>query len=182
MNKEQAVIKKYENRRMYDTKHSRYVNLDEIAEMIRKGTDVKIVDARTGEDLTRITLTQIIVEDAKQGPAGLPLELLKQLIVASDHVGKEFIMWYLKSAFDAYQKLQNTISGGFSEVQTAAMSPVEALKNFLRGPEERKPENTEIEELRRRLSELETRTGDGRSKRNRGNGRRATAKRAKTKS
>ena len=55
-----------------------------------------MVDASTGEDLTRVILTQIIVEDAKDQPSGLPLELLRQLIVASDRAGQEFIMWYLE--------------------------------------------------------------------------------------
>lgn len=145
----QVVIKKYGNRRLYDTSSSTYVNLDDLAKMVRNGTDVKVVDATTGEDLTRVTLTQIIVEDAKDQPSGLPLELLKQLIVASDHVGKEFIMWYLKSAFDAYQKMQGALQSGIAGVA----SPVDTLRNFLRGPE--KPEGNETQELRRRLAELE---------------------------
>ena len=71
-----------------------------------------MVDAKTGEDLTRVVLTQIIVEDAKDQPTGLPLELLRQLIMASDRAGQEFIMWYLKSAFDAYEKVQETVETG----------------------------------------------------------------------
>ena len=106
-----VVIKKYGNRRLYDTSASRYINLDEIAALVRDGTEVQVVDVKTGEDLTRVTLTQIIAENAKDQPAGLPLELLRQLVIASDHVGQEFIMWYLKSAFDTYQKLQNLHSG-----------------------------------------------------------------------
>jgi polyhydroxyalkanoate synthesis repressor PhaR len=81
-----VVIKKYGNRRLYDSSNSRYVNLDDIAEFIRAGKDVQVVDAKTGQDLTRVTLTQIITEDAKDKPTGLPLELLRQLIVASDEV------------------------------------------------------------------------------------------------
>ncbi|MGA7358888.1 MAG: polyhydroxyalkanoate synthesis regulator DNA-binding domain-containing protein, partial [Candidatus Sulfotelmatobacter sp.] len=102
-----VLIKKYGNRRLYDSSNSKYVNLDEIAEFIRAGKDVQVVDAKTGQDLTRVTLTQIITEDAKDKPTGLPLELLRQLIVASDEVRQEFVMWYLKSAFDTYQKVQD---------------------------------------------------------------------------
>ena len=91
-----VVIKKYGNRRLYDSSNSKYVNLDDIAEFIRAGKDVQVVDAKTGQDLTRVTLTQIITEDAKDKPTGLPLELLRQLIVASDEVRQEFVMWYLK--------------------------------------------------------------------------------------
>lgn len=153
-----VVIKKYGNRRLYDASRSRYVNLDDIALLIRKGTDVQVVDAKTGEDLTQVTLMQIVAESAKGGPEGLPLELLRQLIVASDHVGREFIMWYMKSAIEAYEKLQTTLSSGLSEVQAAATSPVDSIRNFLRGGSEaQKPENNEVRELQRRIAELESR-------------------------
>src|SRR5208282_6355373 len=93
---------KYGNRRLYDSSNSQYVNLDDIAGLVREGKPVQVVDAKTGQDLTRVTLTQIITEDAKEKQTGLPLELLRQLIVASDEVRQEFVMWYLKSAFDTY--------------------------------------------------------------------------------
>ena len=123
-----VVIKKYPNRRLYDTSASRYINLEDIGEFVRQGKDVQVVDAQTGEDLTRVTLTQIIMEDAKQQPTGLPLELLKQLIVSSDRMGREFIMWYLKSAYDAYQAVQSKLHTGISDVQAAAISPINMVK------------------------------------------------------
>src|SRR6202795_2723133 len=125
------LIKKYGNRRLYDSSNSKYVNLEDIAAFIREGRDVKVVDAKTGQDLTRVTLTQIITEDAKEKQTGLPLELLRQLIVASDEVRQEFVMWYLKSAFDTYQKLQDTVQNRLSEVQSAILSPVDLMKRFL---------------------------------------------------
>ena len=73
-----ALIKKYGNRRLYDTTGSRYVNLDEVAGFIRQGKDVQVLDAKTGKDLTRVVLTQIITDDARDKPTGLPLELLRQ--------------------------------------------------------------------------------------------------------
>ena len=73
-----VVIKKYENRRLYDTANSRYINLEEIAQMVRSGTSVQVLDAKSGEDLTRVVLTQIIVEDAKGRESGLPLDILRQ--------------------------------------------------------------------------------------------------------
>src|SRR5579863_1185302 len=152
-----VVIKKYANRRLYDTSNSRYINLEDIAALVRNGKQVKVVDASTGEDLTRVTLTQIIVEDAKDQPAGLPLELLRQLIVASDRVGQEFIMWYLKSAFDAYQNVQSSLQTRFSELQSAALSPIQAVKGFLQTPvaDQSSDSSKELMELRRRLAELE---------------------------
>jgi polyhydroxyalkanoate synthesis repressor PhaR len=149
-----VVIRKYANRRLYDTSSRKYVNLDEIAALIRQGAEVQVVDAKTGQDLTRVVLTQIIVEDAKGQPAGLPLELLRQLIVASDRTGQEFIMWYLKAAFDAYHKVQDTLQSGFNEMRTAAMSPLGLVKTFLGGTPPPETDG-ELERLRRRNTELE---------------------------
>jgi len=157
-----VIIKKYGNRRLYDTAASRYINLDDIAALIREGKDVRVVDAKTGQDLTRVTLTQIITEDAKDKPTGLPLELLRQLIVASDEVRQEFIMWYLKSAFDTYQKVQDAVQSRLGEVQSAILSPVEMMKQFLGGPPppSTKPE-PELDALRQRVAELEARLEKG---------------------
>ena len=143
-----VVIKKYGNRRLYDTSTSRYINLEEIAGLVRSGKEVRVVDAKTGEDLTRVTLTQIIVEDARGGPTGLPLELLRQLIVASDRVGREFVMWYLNSAFNAYQKVQDSLQSGLSEVRSAALSPLQMMKSSIQG------EAADNKALRKRIAEL----------------------------
>ncbi|HET7891975.1 MAG TPA: polyhydroxyalkanoate synthesis regulator DNA-binding domain-containing protein [Candidatus Sulfotelmatobacter sp.] len=159
------VIKKYGNRRLYDTASSRYVNLDDLAAHIRAGRDLQVVDAKTGQDLTRVILTQIITEDAKDKPTGLPLELLRQLIIASDEVRQEFLMWYLKSAFDTYQKLQDTVQNRLSEVQSAILSPVDLMKRFL-GTTSGSPTDaeSEVEALRRRVAELEGQSGKSRRK------------------
>jgi len=148
-----VVIRKYANRRLYDTSAGRYVNLDDLAALIRNGEDVRVVDATNGEDLTRVVLTQIIVEDAKGQPTGLPLELLRQLIVASDRAGQEFIMWYLKSAFDSYRNVQHTVEARLSDVRSAAMAPLSMMKNIL-GAGMPAPED-ELDRLRRRVAELE---------------------------
>ena len=153
-------IKKYGNRRLYDTAGSCYVNLDAIADLIREGKEVQIVDAKTGQDLTRVTLTQIITEDAKDKPTGLPLELLRQLIIASDEVRQEFVMWYLKSAFDSYQKVQDAVQNRLGEVQSAILSPVETMQRFLGtavSPPPPAEGGTELNALRKRVAELEAR-------------------------
>lgn len=147
-----ALIKRYPNRRLYDTSARRYVNLGDIAAAVRRGADVKVVDAKTGEDLTRVVLTQIIVEDAREQPGGLPVELLRQIISASDHAGREFLSWYLTSAFDAYKKVQNTVESRLNEVRSAALSPLNIMKSLLNVPAE-----DELAQMRTRLAELETR-------------------------
>jgi len=151
-----VVIKKYPNRRLYDTSASRYINLEDIAAFVREGRDLQVVDAQTGEDLTRVTLAQIIMEDARQQPTGLPLELLRQLIVSSDRMGREFIMWYLKSA---------------SDVQAAALSPLNMVKNFIhtqtapnQPPQPQADSSNELRQLRERLAELEARMQEAKPK------------------
>lgn len=77
---ETRVIKRYANRKLYDTQHSRYVTLDQIAEMIRGGDDVKIVDNKSKEDLTSVTLAQIIFEEEKRQKSFLPLQAMRNII------------------------------------------------------------------------------------------------------
>jgi polyhydroxyalkanoate synthesis repressor PhaR len=74
------IIKRYANRKLYDTEHSRYVTLDQISEMIRNGDDVKIVDNKTKEDLTTVTLAQIIFEEEKKQRSFLPLNAMRNII------------------------------------------------------------------------------------------------------
>jgi len=178
MDSAKVVIRKYGNRRLYDTSSSRYINLEDIAAMIRNGTDVQIVDAKTGVDLTGATLTQIIAEDAKDKPGGLPLELLRQLIIASDHVGQEFIMWYLKSAFDTYHQVQDSLKNRLNQVGSAALSPLQTMREFLQSPPPQPSPDSSIElaELRARVAELEARQTGVKSKTKPGKKRRRAAK------
>ncbi|HET9837059.1 MAG TPA: polyhydroxyalkanoate synthesis regulator DNA-binding domain-containing protein [Candidatus Angelobacter sp.] len=166
MKTQATVIKKYGNRRLYDTAAKQYVNLDDIAALIRQGAEVKVVDATTGEDLTRVTLTQIISEDAKDRPTGLPLELLRQLIVASDHARQEFIMWYLKSAFDTYQTVKDAVEHRLANMQSTLMSPAEAVKRFMAtaAPPSAAGSPTELEALREKVANLEARLKKPRAK------------------
>ena len=169
MKPQKVVIKKYANRRLYDTSGSRYINLEDVAALVRNGKDLQVVDAKTGQDVTRVTLTQIIVEDAKGQPTGLPLELLRQLIVASDRVGQEFIMWYLKSAFDAFQKVQSSVQSRLNEVRSAALSPLDTMKNLMKGSaqENATEPGEELPKRRKRISELEGRQQKPKGKRKR---------------
>ena len=155
-----VIIKKYANRRLYDTTNSRYVNLDDVAALVRDDRNVQVVDAKTGQDLTRVTLTQIITENTKERPGGLPLELLRQIIMASDQVGQEFLTWYLKSAFDTYQKVQDAVQNRFTQVESAILSPVETMRRLLGTARQSAPldsqSNSEVAALQRRVAELES--------------------------
>ena len=168
-----VVIRKYANRRLYDTSGSRYVNLEDIAALIRNGTEVQVIDAKTGQDLTRVTLTQIILEDAKGEPSGLPLDLLRQLIVASDTVRREF----MKSAFDTYSKMQEAVQSGLSEVRSAALSPLSplgAMSSLVQGiaSSGQRDESAEVQELRQRLADLEKRVAKPKRRRKHRTGKR----------
>lgn len=77
---EVRIIKRYANRKLYDTQHSRYVTLDQISEMIRNGDDVKIIDNKSKEDLTSVTLAQIIFEEEKKQRSFLPLQAMRNII------------------------------------------------------------------------------------------------------
>jgi polyhydroxyalkanoate synthesis repressor PhaR len=84
---EARIIKRYANRKLYDTQHSRYVTLDQISEMIRNGDDVKIIDNKSKEDLTSVTLAQIIFEEEKKQRSFLPLQAMRNII---QHGGESF--------------------------------------------------------------------------------------------
>jgi polyhydroxyalkanoate synthesis repressor PhaR len=96
-----VLIKKYGNRRLYDTGDSRYVTLEELAAKIRAGHDLRVVDAQTGEDLTQATLTQIVLETGNAAKF-LPVQLLTQMIRLSDDALAEFFSRYVTGALDLY--------------------------------------------------------------------------------
>lgn len=105
---ETRTIKKYGNRRLYCTLESRYVNLAEVAAMLRDGQEVQVVDAKSGADLTRQVLTQIIIEDSRHDD-GPPLDFLRQLVRTTDQANKDFLQWYLGHATEAFKKIQDTV-------------------------------------------------------------------------
>lgn len=100
------LVKKYGNRRLYDTDTSRYVTLDEIAERVHHGEDIRVVDAKTGHDLTQTVLAQIILES--RGAAKLlPVPLLKQLVRMRDDALADFFGRYVTWALEVYLRLRS---------------------------------------------------------------------------
>jgi len=104
------VIKKYPNRRLYDTEESRYITVDELTVRIRKGRDVRVVDARTEEDLTQSTLVQVLLEGGRTHL--LPTPLLTQLVRMGDDALAEFfgrwMTWALEVYFAVRQQAQSS--------------------------------------------------------------------------
>src|SRR6476659_403622 len=104
-----VTIKKYANRRLYDTESSTYITLDRLAAMVREGREFEVVDAKSGEDITRQVLTQIIVDEEARGATMLPLNFLKQLIGLYGNSMQNFVPSYLEAAMDAFQRNQSAV-------------------------------------------------------------------------
>jgi len=169
MNNQPVLIKKYNDRRLYDTSASRYVTLEDIARMVRQGIDVEVRDRRSGKDVTSIILTQIISEDARDRESTLPLQLLQQIVRASDRASHEFISWYLSTTLELYQKAQETVRTRISDAKAAVSAPFDFLRGLLAGqtwppatptPPTAPAEDPVVEKLRRRVEELEARLAE----------------------
>jgi len=107
-NNDAIIIKKYANRRLYNTGASSYVTLDDLAQMVKDGEDFVVQDAKTGEDITRSVLTQIIVEEeAKGGQTLLPISFLRQLIAFYGQGMQGIVPQYLESAMSAFTAQQD---------------------------------------------------------------------------
>jgi polyhydroxyalkanoate synthesis repressor PhaR len=104
-----VVVKKYANRRLYNTATSSYVTLDDLARMIKEGGDFVAYDAKTGEDLTRSVLTQIIVEQEQKGQNLLPISFLRQLISLYGDSMQFLVPGYLEQAMVAFAQNQEQI-------------------------------------------------------------------------
>ena len=115
----QIVIKKYANRRLYNTGSSSYVTLEHLAEMVKQGLDFVVYDARTNDDITRQVLTQIIFEAENSGQNMLPIQFLRQLIKLYGHQVQAFVPGYLEMSLDAFAKQQDSlreqVGGGFAK-------------------------------------------------------------------
>ena len=166
MKPKSILIRKYENRRLYDATNSKYVNLDEVAKMMQNGDTVQVVDATTGEDITRLILTQIIVEDAKTPDSIFPMDVLRQMVIASGKASQESALQYMRAMLDISQNAYRAMAppiNPFEFIQRKDASaadgpqipPVGHARNRSRDPA-KKPEAAEVDELKRRLAELET--------------------------
>lgn len=100
------IIKKYANRRLYDTSTSSYVTLEHLSELVREGHDFEVRDAKTGEDLTRQVLTQIIFEKENKGQGALPLNFLRQLIGFYGGGAQAFLPPFLEMSMNSFAEAQ----------------------------------------------------------------------------
>jgi len=157
-----VTIKKYANRRLYDTESSTYITLDRLAEMVREGREFEVVDAKSGEDITRQVLTQIIVDEEARGATMLPINFLKQLIGLYGNSMQNFVPSYLEAAMDAFQRNQTNMRDAFgsnmlADLAKRNMAMFEDASRALAGKvkEEAKPSGSEVDQLRAELAALQ---------------------------
>lgn len=121
-----VTIKKYANRRLYNTAKSSYVTLEHLAQMVRDGQDFVVYDAKSGDDITRSVLTQIIFEEEAKGATMLPVNFLRQLIRLYGDTLQGVVPSYLEASMDAFARNQETMR---SQMR-AAMGANPAYANF----------------------------------------------------
>lgn len=114
------LIKRYQNRKLYDTRNSTYVTLDDIARLVKAGEDVQIIDNKSDEDLTGVTLTQIIFEEGKKKKSLLPLGTLKKIIQDGGGTIKDF-----------FEKTIDTGVSSFSKAKEEAEKVIDRIKDEL---------------------------------------------------
>ncbi len=168
-----AVIKKYGNRRLYDTQASVYITLEELADRIRRGLDVRVVDAKTNADLTQATLAQIILESRRASEL-LPVPLLVQLIRMGDDALAEFLGRYLTGALELYLQAKqgaqatapfnpfaqlpftatNAFARMFSGFPVPGVPGAAAAPEAPKAPPPAAPRGEDVADLRRELDEL----------------------------
>ena len=153
---EPIIIKRYENRKLYDSSRSAYVTLEEIAEMIRGGKQVKVVDARTNEDLTKGTLALIILEGERQKKNLLPLSFMYQLIKYGESIQGVF-QEYLSSGLDAFLASQQEAQKRLREWAEGRLEKESRSEQPKAGSNREASLKDEVDQLKRKLEELEHR-------------------------
>lgn len=146
--RETKVIKRYQNRKLYDTQDSCYVTLEDIRDMIKEGQDIQIIDNATKEDLTSVTFAQIIFEEEKKQKGILPLNTFKQIIASGGEVLKEFAQKSWESGFKEIQQVKTFVDKQIKPT-------VESLQSIPTVAQEIRQLKTKIETLERKLKEYE---------------------------
>ena len=128
---EKIMLKKYANRRLYDTQRSRYVTLNEVAEQIRNGQQVEVIDAKTKADVTAFILTQIILEEAKNKNVLLPVPFLYMIIRYGDNMLVDFFENYLQQAIKGYLTYKSSMDEQFKKWLDMGMGMSEVAQKSL---------------------------------------------------
>ena len=162
-----VTIKKYANRRLYNTESSSYITLEHLAEMVRQKREFKVIDAKSGDDITHNVLTQIIMEEEARGTTMLPVNFLRQLIGMYGNSMQAAVPQYLEASLEAFQRNQSQLgeamagalaANPFAEMARRNMEMFAAAAGSGGKAEEAATEEAargELAELRAELAELQ---------------------------
>ncbi|HEX6374731.1 MAG TPA: polyhydroxyalkanoate synthesis repressor PhaR [Allosphingosinicella sp.] len=159
-----VIIKKYANRRLYDTESSSYITLERLAEMVRQKREFKVVDAKSGEDITHNVLTQIIMDEESRGQTLLPVSFLRQLIGMYGGQMQSMLPQYLEASLEAFQRnqsqLRETLAGAFAanpfaELARRNMELFQSAAGGRASPPGEGGREAELERLRAELAALQ---------------------------
>lgn len=134
-NSDRVLIKRYGNRRLYNTETSSYVNYEEVVKLIRDGHDIQVIDSKTKVDVTKAVLMQVILEEEKHHRNLLPLPFLFQLIRSREEAAQDFFKNYLASSFEAYLKTKEEFDRRFRGMLEMTASAPQLWEKLVPGAE-----------------------------------------------
>ena len=129
------IIKRHGNRRLYNTETKSYVNYADLAKIVRDGSDVKVVDSSSGEDVTKAVLIQVILEEEKKNKTVLPTEFLFQLLRSREESMQDFFKNHLAASFNAYMKTKEEFDNRFRTMLEMATSAPQLWEKLIPGAE-----------------------------------------------
>jgi polyhydroxyalkanoate synthesis repressor PhaR len=132
---DRVIIKRYGNRRLYNTETSSYVNYQDLIRLIRDGHDIQVIDSKTKADVTKSVLMQVILEEEKNDKSLLPLPFLFQLIRSREEAAQDFFKNYLASSFEAYLKTKEEFDRRFRGLLEMSASAPQLWERFIPGAE-----------------------------------------------
>ncbi len=159
-----VIIKKYANRRLYNTETSAYITLDDLAKMTREGRDFQVLDAKSNDDITHTVLTQIIMDEESRGATMLPAGFLRQLISMYGDSMSAMVPQYLEASMDSFRRnhdqfrsaLEGALTAGpFGEIAKRNMAMFEAATAAFRPKPRPDDKHDEVADLKAQLSELQ---------------------------
>ena len=129
------VIKRYGNRRLYNTETKSYVNYGDLAKIVRDGNDVQVIDSTSGEDVTKAVLIQVILEEEKNNKTVLPTEFLFQLLRSREESMQDFFKNHLAASFNAYMKTKEEFDNRFRTMLEMATAAPQMWEKLIPGAE-----------------------------------------------
>ena len=130
---DELIIKRYGNRRLYNTETKSYVNYEELAKLVRDGQDIKVVDSTTKEDVTKAVLIQMILEEEKNNKTVLPTAFLFQLLRSREDSVQDFFKNHLSASFNAYLKTKEEFDNRFRSILEMAVSAPQMWEKLIPG-------------------------------------------------